>query len=152
MGFDVRVKTMSKQIQASEGEIDGYLELSMVDEALKLARETLSRAKITAEDFNRAFPAILQAPRVKQWKQTVEASYNRLSRKDQGAARSNMLGFYFSIGDSESAARHFPSLKKANHGDLFLMMSTLIDLDRLSEARRRSSAMRACSGEVPDPV
>jgi tetratricopeptide (TPR) repeat protein len=126
---------MSKRNHGSEVEIDGYLELGLVNEALKLAREIISRAKITAIGFNSALSAILQAPRVKQWRQIVETSYNRLSRKDQGATRSNMLAFYLSIDDSDSAARHFPSLKTANHGDLFLMMSTLLDLDRLDEAR-----------------
>lgn len=132
---------MSKRLHNSEGEIDGYIDLGMVNEALKLAREILSRAKITSKDFNNALSAVLQANRVEPWRQIVEASYRRLSRKDQGAARSNMLGFYVSIDDSESAARHFPSLKTADHDELFLIMSTLLDLDRLAEARR---AARQC--------
>lgn len=142
---------MSKRIQACEGEIDGYLELGLVDEALKLAREILSRAKIVAEDFNGAMSAVLQAPRVNQWRQIVEAGYNKLSRKDQRAMRSAMLGFYFSIHDLDGAARHFPSLKAANHGDLFFMMSTLLDMDRLKEAQHVARKCRRALEECRTP-
>jgi hypothetical protein len=134
-------------------ELGGHVGLGMKGEALRLARQRLRRPKITATEFNGALEAILvQGERLKRWKPVVEAAYGRLSGRDKRTARAEMLGFYHSLKDWESAYRFLP-VRSRSGCDLMFAMETLLNLRKEKEAKAiRRRCLRMLDQLVEDSL
>lgn len=87
-------------------EMSGYIELGMMDEARRLAREYLDRKPSKLEFFEAALELVLQEPKhCKKWPPLVESSFSRLSEANQRRARLNMMFFYGLAGDYVNSLR-----------------------------------------------
>lgn len=122
-------------------ELQGHVDLGMKRDALRLARQFLKSDRINASEFNAALEAVLiQADRVRPWKTLVEEAYARLSKQDHREVNSQMLGFYYSLHDWESAYRLLPARPQTAH-DLMFSMETLLNLRKMAAAK---STQRKC--------
>jgi len=117
-------------------ELSGFVELSMEREATALVRQLLRSPRIKAVEFTEALSALqTHGSRLKRLKPLVEAAHARLPARDKRAVRSDMLGFYYTLEDWESACRFLPARSK-NAADLMFAMETLLNLRKLDEAKR----------------
>src|SRR5262245_54905045 len=108
----------------------------MKSEALRSARSLLKSHHIKAYQLSAALEAILiQADRVKSWTPVVEAAHSRLSKREKQNVQSQMLGFYYTIGDWESALRFMPA-RPNTPVDLLFSMDTLLNLKSMKAASR----------------
>ena len=132
-------------------ELEGFVELGMKREALSLARQLFRGDKLKVAEFNGALAAILiQQDRLKTWKPLVEAAYARLTERDKRTARSDMLGFYHSLKDWESAYRFLPA--RSNSAlDLMFAMETLLSLRKQEEAKRVQTRCLRMLNQPMDP-
>jgi tetratricopeptide (TPR) repeat protein len=141
--YSVDMKTRTQpRVEQQLSEIDGYLELGMEEEALALIRATLSKKEISTEEFNTCVFALLQSDQPKPWRVAVETAYSRLRKPVWDNARSAMLNYYFSVGDSIKAFEFFPR-RSTKFFDAWTMMQVCLELDRLNEAKK---VARYCSG------
>lgn len=136
-------------------EIQGFVELGMKRDALRLVRGALKSERVSAEVFNTALDAIFaQADRRKAWTRLIESGYGRLSTRDQRSVRFGMLAFYCGIQNYESASRFVLRRFGCRFGlvDLAFAMETWLALGRMDKAR---SLVRRCvegieSAEEPE--
>ena len=108
----------------------------MQREATALVRQLLRSPRIKAVEFTEALSALqTHGSRLKTLKRLVESAHARLSPRDKRAVRSDMLGFYYTLEDWQSAYRFLPARAK-NPADLMFAMETLLHLRKLDEAKR----------------
>ncbi len=117
-------------------ELSGFVELGMGREATAVVRQLLRSPRIKAVEFTEALSALqTHGSRLKRLKPLIEAAYARLSARDKRAVRSDMLGFYFTLQDWQSAYPFLPA--RAKHpADLMFAMETLLNLRKVDEAKR----------------
>lgn len=136
----MKTTTDSRAVQQLDA-IDGYLELGMEEEALRLIRITLNKKDISGEEFNTSVFALLQISDPKQWRKEVEIAYLRLTRPVNDTIRANMVNYYFTIGESGKAFEAFPK-RPTRFFDLWVMMQVCLELSHLEEAKK--IARRCC--------
>lgn len=135
------ITTTDRCIEQQLDEIDGYLDLGMQEEALRLIAVTLAKRPLSAEEFNTCVYALMQVHQPEQWKACVERAYRNLNRPNDDMVRSAMLNFYFSIRDPEKAFEIFPT-HWTKFFDAWTMMQVCLALSRLEEAK---SVARVCT-------
>jgi len=116
-------------------ELNGYCELGMKGEALRLARHFLKRTEIKPNEFDAALGVILiQADRLKAWRPLVESAYARLGDRGKRMVQRRMLGFYNSLYDWESACQFVPA-RQTSPLDLLMSMEAMLNLKKLDAAK-----------------
>jgi hypothetical protein len=122
-------------------ELEGYVGLGMKRASLRMARQFLKRNRINARSFESALEAIfIQADRLGSWRPLVEQAHARLSKRDQRTTRSQMLAFYCSLRDWDSAHRVMPK-RLSSPTDLLFAMDTVLNLRKMDAAK---SIQRRC--------
>jgi len=116
-------------------DLQGYFELGMAKEALAVARALLKYRPVYPYAFTEAlWPIFVHADHCRTWKRLVESAYAQFSTRNQKALRSNMLQFYVSMRDYESAYR-FLSPRPQAVDDLMFSMWTLLNLKKVEQAK-----------------
>ena len=116
-------------------ESQGYFELGIPKEALKAARELLKHRPVYAYAFTEAlWPIHVFADRRQPWKRLVETAYAQASSRTKKALRRQMLEFYISMSDYESAYRYL-SPRPQTVEEAVSSMRTLLNLQKVEEAR-----------------
>lgn len=116
--------------------LDGYVEMGMEKEALKLACEILVAPRLTEAEFQSCVLAILSMSNsLKRYGDVVEAAYGRLSSAAQKRVRRTMLGFYFSQDDFAAAERFVPA-RPSTFDELLFCMGTFLRLGHLNRAKK----------------
>jgi len=133
--FTMRTRSDTRAEQQLS-EINGYLELGMEEEALRLIRGTLHKEQISLEEFNTCLFALLQAGDPKQWRKPIEIAYARLTRPVNDTIRANMVIYYFTIGQPQTAFEFFPKRRPTRFFDIWVMMQVCLELSRLDEAKK----------------
>ena len=117
-------------------EMQGYSQLGMAKDALKLAKELLNHRPAHKTVFNEALWTILiQADRCKQWRRAVESTFAELSNTNQKALSQTMLRFYFTVEDYQAAEQFIPKHARTAE-DLVFSMWTLLELRKPQQAKR----------------
>lgn len=99
-----RIRSQPRSENGMLSEMQGYEEIGMRREALRIARKILRRRMVTAEEFQEAvFILLTIQSRIKQSVGMVECAYQRLSTADRKRVRRVMLSFYCSVGDHSKA-------------------------------------------------
>ena len=132
-----RLSNMGANVPGRDlAELEGYVDLGMKRDALRVPRQFLKSNRIRASSFNSALNAILiQADRLKNWRALIERAYARLAKKSRHAARPQMLALYRSVGDWKSADDMLPA-RPRNAMELLFSMETLLNLCTVSDAKR----------------
>jgi hypothetical protein len=128
--------------QEHRSDIDGYMELGMEEEALRIIRATFDKHEISEEEFHTCVFALLQSQRLETWRNLVKTAYLRLSKPVNDQVRSAMLNYYFSVGEAARAFEFFPR-RPTKFFDAWTMMQVCLELGRLDEAKK---VARYCSG------
>jgi hypothetical protein len=82
-------------------------------EATALVRQLLRSRRIKAAEFSQALSALqTHCSRLRAFKPQVEAAYARLSERDKRTVRTDMLRFYHTLDDWNSAYRFLPARSK----------------------------------------
>jgi tetratricopeptide (TPR) repeat protein len=123
------------------GEIDGYMELGMQEEALTMIRATLDKREISEEEFHTCVFALLRSEHPRSFKRVVEHAYGQFSQPTDDRVRSAMLNYYFSIDEAARAFEFFPR-RPTKFFDAWTMMQVCLELGRLDEAKK---VARYCS-------
>ena len=109
-------------------ELQGYLELGMERECLRLARKLLKRRTVTPQTFIEVLKAVLvQANDLRRWRPLVEAVHSRYSEKQKHLVRKALFHFYVALGEFGVAFLYMP-LKPREADDLLFCMWTLLHL------------------------
>jgi tetratricopeptide (TPR) repeat protein len=104
-------------------------------DALRLARQFLREPRVKASEFNAALDAILiHAETIRSWKPLVEEAYHLLPRSRKRAVRYQMLAFYYSLREWQTAQR-FVSSRAQSGSDLLFSMETLLNLKNVEAAK-----------------
>lgn len=133
-------------------ELDGYLELGMTRECLRLARRMLKHPTLTVEVFAKAVEAVLiQEDRLERWRGIVDGAFERFWPRERRLARRTMLSFHVAREDWEAAGNFLPR----RCGDLaegLFAAWTLLRLRRLEDCERVVAWMtrRAARGGLND--
>ena len=129
-----RTKSPAGTSDAAE-ELCGYTELGMKREALKVARQILSKPRISPAEFVAAIHAIGCHPDYENMRSEIESAHLRQNRRFQKRVRAEMLAIYAVFGDATTASR-FISVRDAHCSrELFLTMDVLLELERLGDAK-----------------
>src|SRR5437773_8571715 len=118
-------------------EIDGYDDIGMKKEALRLTRKVLEKQRIFPDEFSEAVRTMgvyLSSKIWKQWKPKVEAAYERQSRKFKCKVRSDMLSMYVSLAEWETALQFVELRKLSNSADVLFGMEVLLELEKVEDA------------------
>jgi tetratricopeptide (TPR) repeat protein len=140
---------------ASADDLDGFAAMGMKRDALRLARQNLKNRVITAGLFNRSVNVILfQSDRLKSWSVLIEHAYARMSRREQGLARSWMFAYDYCLKDYARAARFIPRRFKGacDPHHLALATDTMLELGNRREARRLARRLPRAIREAGDPT
>jgi hypothetical protein len=138
---------------AIAAEISGYADIGMKAEALRLVRRTLERRRILPEEFGEAVRTIgifSSSKNLKKWKPRLEAAYNRQSRRFKREVRPLMVEMYGSMREWESALQFLSVRKPSSAGELFFGMETLLELNKLEEAKTLAALCRKALSFVTD--
>ncbi len=119
---------MNERTAHDLNELEGYVELGMQRESLRLARKLLKQPGLTPQIFADAMHAILvHADQLTRWRPLVETVHSKFSAKQKRAARKSMFHFYVSLNEFGMAFLYMP-LKPRAADDLLFCMWTLLDL------------------------
>jgi hypothetical protein len=98
----------------SSNDLDGFADLGMKREALRLARQNLHNPEMGADAFNRAVGVVLtHADRLKGWAKVIEQAYARIPGHEQLLAHSWIFAYFYTIKDYTRAARFITRGRKA---------------------------------------
>jgi hypothetical protein len=128
-------KASGEPVSSLLTELSGYLDLSMTKEAQNMTARILMQPHLSADEFSGAIVAIGMGMNCKKWKLRLESAYDRLSRTHKRRARSAMLVFYCSIGDSKNAERFLSLRSLHSPHELFFAMDVLLELEMLAKAK-----------------
>jgi len=135
-------------------ELDGFVDLGMKREALRLVRRQLKEKPIAPDTLYAAVNAIVTiADTCKPWRPLVEAAHQTLSERGKRHVRFMMLSFYISMGDHGAA---YPFIAGQFSGtfapvDLMFGIQTLIALGRVDEAKRLVRKAVKAMDHLADP-
>ena len=116
--------------------LNGYCEMGMSKEALKLACEILASPRATDVEFQNSVLAILSmSDSPKRYRDAVEAAYARLSSAGRKRVGRTMLGFYVSQNDFATAERFVPA-RPSTYDELLFSMGTFLHLGHLNKAKK----------------
>lgn len=136
--------------ETTPAELEGYMEMGMQHEALRLARDYLRADRVGFEKFWASLDAILiLEDHPVKWRQDVEKAFDGLSKKDRRKARSQMLSFYYTLKEYSSAERFMPRRFTGPtwFTDLAFGLHTKMALGKREEATRIAlNAARALEG------
>jgi hypothetical protein len=122
-------------------ELEGFIELGMGTESLKLARRILAWRKPSAAAFQSALRALLIfEDHLQRWVTRVERSFDTLNSLEQGKCGSAMFSFFVSLARWERASRYRPKNPKSDE-ELMFSMWTCLNLRQIDEAR---SILNSC--------
>ena len=136
-------------------ELDGFVDMGMKRESLRLARRYLKGPALNAELFDSALNAILiQADPLKPWSQLVDAAYARLSKRSQQTVRFLMLAFHNNTRNHESAARFIPSRSNGQSTlpDLVFALDTTLALNKMKEAKKLAKKVTRAARDCEELV
>jgi hypothetical protein len=109
-------------------ELQGYVELGMQTEALRLGRRLLKQRCVTPEIFTESLHAILvHADDLHRWRPLIEAVHSKFSAKQKRRVRKAMFHFYIAMNEFGMAFLYMP-LKPRDADDLLFCMWTLLHL------------------------
>jgi hypothetical protein len=135
-------------------ELNGFVEMGMKREALKLARRILKKIDISTVDFRDAMQAILiQADNYKLWTPVVESAYARLLKHDKHIVRPYMLYFYHSCKNYEAAAKFVPHrfVGAFDTKELAFACETWLELNRMDKMENLAKKLLWAIKEVDVP-
>jgi len=130
---------------AIAAEISGYVDIGMKKEALRLTRKLLEKRRILPDEFSEALWTIgvyASFKSFKKWKPKFEAAYERQSRKFKRKVRSDMLGMYVSLKESETALQFVSIQRPSSASEIFFGMDVLLQLDKLQDAEALATRCR----------
>jgi hypothetical protein len=124
-------------------ELEGYLDLGMARESLRLARTILKTRPLTAAEFSAAVQALLtQADTLPPWKAAVESAFAGLPRRGRPEASRRLFHFYVGVRDW-CAAWPLRPRSVIEPTDAVLVMWTALELGHLGDARRLGARCQA---------
>jgi hypothetical protein len=117
-------------------ELDGYVELGLKPQALRIVRRILAKRVIEPKEFTEAINTLGIMTTMRRWKESIETAYERQSPQVRRAMNADMVRFFYSINDCESTLRFLTpgEMKKAEHA--VFVMELLIENKRMKEAHR----------------
>lgn len=140
----------SSDIPLLVDQMDGYSEIGMRREAIRIARRLLRLRPMDAGIFIRTVAVVLTVHEsLRQWRGIIEDAHSALREADKRGVRESMLGFYYSVGDFEAAARFIPIRYVIPANRMFVVLA-LLELKRLEEARKQAAACEDRLGRVKD--
>ena len=127
---------MTTNRQLLQNEINGFVELGLNQDAIRLIRSTLNRQQISGEEFITSVNGLLRcADHLVRWHEKICQAYNRLPHREQNLARSSMFLFLATIEHWQQAALFAPRSSE-DPAELLFMMWTHLHLRDLKSARR----------------
>ena len=120
-------------------ELNGYVELDMPGEALRVAQDYLQQTVISAELFEASVNVVLSAAEdLNAWKPIVQAAYHRMNTHGRGRGAPRMFWFHAASGNYREAVPFIPRKFSGPFAfvNLLLAMSTYLNLERLDKAQR----------------
>lgn len=121
-------------------QIQGFMEIGMHKESVKLAKQLLKSEPIDSLMFYQALRAIFVGDNAKKFKGIVYAAYNRLSHTNKMSSQEHMLHFTNMIGDFKRAQNFIP-VKSNDPHTLLVAMETCLENKEFVKAK---SIQRQC--------
>jgi hypothetical protein len=118
---DPRPNTGQEQPPLTRSELEGFVDLGMKDEALRLARQQLRASGVNALTFNESVQAILiLADKAKPWRRLIESAHERLPRSERQLTRFKMMAFRKVCSDYQGVLRLLPKRLPADFSGMEL--------------------------------
>jgi hypothetical protein len=139
----------------SSDELEGFSDLGMQCEALRLARQKLKSLSIRGADFRSALDVLLvQADKLRTWSPLVEAAYARLSKRDQRSTRLSMLAFHYSTRNYERASHFIPPRfgSGCDSIELAFAVDTMLELGNITEANKLAGKLPRAIQNAENPT
>jgi len=118
-------------------ELSGYIDLGMKGQAIKLTLKILKKERIYPEEFAEAMKAIGALgtlAELRKWREIVDAAYARQSKKSKQAMGGDMLRYYYTAKDWESALNFLSEGEMRDAVNAVFIMDLLLENDRMKEA------------------
>lgn len=150
-----RQKSHEEHQASPIGELEGFLNLGMKHQALRLVRRTLESPVITADRLNDALDAILQlAGKLKPWTRLVESAYARLRKREHSAVRCSMIAFRNNSGDNEGVLQLMPRRLSAElePTELAFYIEAAFALDKTNAVKSLAKRLPGAIRENDDPI
>jgi hypothetical protein len=119
-------------------ELQGFVELKMSRDALRLARLSLRKPDISPELFSKAVSAVLNlADDRPHWRALVESAFQRLPKASRPQVRFLMLAYYCALSDYIAAQEWIPGPFSGNGGLLALpfALEASVELKQMVKAK-----------------
>ena len=118
---DPRPNTGQEQPSLAHSELEGFVDLGMKDEALRLARQQLRDPAVNALTFNESVQAFLTlADDHKPWKRLIESAHQRLPLGERQLTRFKMMAFRKLCSDYQGVLQLLPKRLPANFSGMEL--------------------------------
>lgn len=109
-------------------ELQGYVELGMQKEGLRLARKLLKQPGVDPQTFREVLHAVLvHADGLRRWRDLVETVHSKFLARQKRQVRNAMFHFYVAMDEFGVAFLYMP-LKPREADDLLFCMWTLLHL------------------------
>ena len=106
----VRTITPNDENEALLEELEGFRELGMQEEVLRIVDRLLSKKPSSPRFFNKALHALLPyADKLDEWTERVESAYTAMSLRNSRMCRSAMLCFYHSLCHHQKSIEFIPA-------------------------------------------
>jgi hypothetical protein len=136
---------MRRKQHSKFDELEGFIELGMLEDAMALARKILETDTLSAGDFNRV-SKILALSRIPlaQWMSSVEIAYSRLSSALKKRVRRVMFFLNVQMGNHEKGEQ-FLSTRPSTSFEMWYAMNAHLKAGRLARA---TSLARRCENKL----
>lgn len=116
-------------------ELEGFLELGMHEDCLRLAKALLKHKTVTPYTFVQVLEAVLiQADDLRCWRRLIEKVHSKFSKKQKRIVATAMFHFYVSLNEFGAAFIYMP-LNPRTAPDLLFNMWTLLHLRYSEESK-----------------
>jgi len=117
-------------------ELEGYVEMGMKPEALRLARQILAQKRISAAELEEVLRAVGVFSDPMKWMEDLETAWQRQPAAVRREANSEMLCLFAMKQKWDKAAHHAKLRMLRSPADLLFGMWTMLAKDRLEEAAK----------------
>lgn len=119
---------MIKRASQDLDELQGYVELGMQKESLRLARKLLEHPGVNPQTFGEVLRAVLiHADDLRRWRELIEMVHSKFPARQKRRVRNAMFHFYIALDEFGVAFLYMP-LKPRAADDLLFCMWTLLHL------------------------